>query len=89
VLVGIAIFLKPFGYGIGDGGFAGASLTGQPEDTRAFRRVIVSPFGDVFQYLDAGSGRALFTPQGLLFEDGFVVGLLGGTQTVKVPFLLD
>ena len=34
VLDGITT-LESFGYGIRNGGFAGASLTGQPEDTRA------------------------------------------------------
>ena len=34
VLVGI-IIVKSFGYGIRNRGFAGTSLTGQPEDTRA------------------------------------------------------
>ena len=31
------MLLKSFGYGIQNRGFAGASLTGQPEDTRAGR----------------------------------------------------
>ena len=35
VLVNITILLKLFGYGIRNGGFAGASLAGQPEDMRA------------------------------------------------------
>ena len=35
VLVNITILLKLFGYGIRSGGFAGASLAGQPEDMRA------------------------------------------------------
>ena len=35
VLVGIIVFLESFGYGICYGGFAEASLTGQPEDTQA------------------------------------------------------
>ena len=81
VLVGIAILLEPFGYCIRDGSFTRASVAGQPEDTRAPGRGIVSPFGDDFQYLDARSGRALVTLQGLLFENSFVVSLLGGTQT--------
>ena len=34
-VVGITTLLEFFGYGIRNGGFAGASLTGQPEDTRA------------------------------------------------------
>ena len=34
VLVGIINF-ESFGYGIRNGGFAGASMTGQPEDSRA------------------------------------------------------
>ena len=37
VLVGIIALLESFGYGICNGVFAGASLTGQPEDTRAGR----------------------------------------------------
>ena len=37
--IGLGILLESFGYGIQNGGFAGASLTGQPlaEDTRAGR----------------------------------------------------
>ena len=77
LLVGIIVLVESLGYGIRNGGFAGASLTGQPEDTRAVQRV--SPIGDIFQYLDARSGRTLFTLQAL--ENGFVVSLLGGTQT--------
>ena len=34
MLAGI-ITLEQFGYGIRNGGFAGASMTGQPKDTRA------------------------------------------------------
>ena len=35
VLASITSLLEPFGYGIRNSGFAGASLTSQPEDTRA------------------------------------------------------
>ena len=48
VLVGFTIFLESLGYGIRNGGFPGASLTGQPEDTRAGRCAIVSPFRNIF-----------------------------------------
>ena len=37
VVVGNATLLKSFSYGICNGGFARASLTSQPEDTRAGR----------------------------------------------------
>ena len=36
-LVGFTILLELFGHGIRNGGFAGPSLTCQPEDTRAGR----------------------------------------------------
>ena len=66
VLVGI-VALESFGYSIRNGGFAGASSTGKPEDTRASQWTIVSPFGDVIQYLeslvlDTCSIRAHFPP---------------------------
>ena len=35
VAAGIATLLESFGYGIRNGGFSGASLTGQPEDAWA------------------------------------------------------
>ena len=50
--------------------------------------MIISPSGDVFQYLDTRSVRAHFTLQALLFENSFVVSLLGGTQIFQGRFLL-
>ena len=89
VLLGIGVFLEPFGYGICNGRFTGASLTGQPKDARTVRRTIISPICYVVQYLDACSGRALFTLQGLDCENSFVVGLRRGTQTIQGYFLFN
>ena len=61
VLVGVAILLEQFSYCIHNGGLARASLTSEPEYTRAPGRGIVSPISDLFQYLDTRSDRALFT----------------------------
>ena len=77
MLVGIATCIEPSGYGIRDGGFTRASFGGQPEDTGAVRRGVISPFGDIFQNIDACSVCALFTPQWTVS----VVSLLGGMQT--------
>ena len=41
--------------------------------------MIISPFGDVFQYLDTRSFRTGVTPQALLFKNSLVVGPIGGT----------
>ena len=81
--VGIGVLLELFGYGICNGCFAGPSLTGQPEDTRAGQCPIASPFGNVLQYLDTRSLRARFTLQALPFENGSVISLLGGMQILQ------
>ena len=81
--------LESLGYGICNRRFSRSGLTRQPEDTGAPRRGIVGPLGDVLQYLDTGSDRAFFTPEGLVFEIGFVVSHLGGTQAIQVSLLFN
>ena len=79
----LELFFELFGYGIRNGCLAGPSLTGQPEDTRAGQCPIVSPFGNVLQYLDTRSLRTRFTLQALPFENGSVISLLGGMQILQ------
>jgi hypothetical protein len=72
-------------YTLRNSGFSRASLAGQLKDT--VRRGFDSSFGNFVHYLDACSGHAFFMLE--LFENGSMVSLLGGEQSLRGRFLFN